>query len=127
MSEVNLIKPVKAKIEQIQKSNTRYDHNRREPVNRIIRDVAWEIDCQVKWFFENDPKMTELGVDIDTAGYIVVRQQDLDAQSKEIKRGDKIIKLANRDVSLFVTKNTPAAQDEAGIFRLLRIFFKDRK
>jgi len=132
MTIPNLIFPVKVTIEKTDKSATVQDHLRREPINVMSRPSTFIIECQIKWANtatdkDNKTENTQPGVDDGQFGYIVVRTIDRKTKGVTIERGDRIIKLADRDVSLFVTNSTFHSHNEGTTdFQLEKYWFMDR-
>jgi hypothetical protein len=118
---------VPVEIEQANKPNTSYRDDAREPVRKLSRDATVTLSAQVKWKKSVDPRGTFEGVSEDSDGYLLFRYFDLTAAGVELKRGDKIIKIARITYELFITQLMPAGHypDQSGP-SLLKAFFADR-
>lgn len=134
-----LLNPVKVKIMQIDKSSTQFNTRLRENVNIIKRNAEFEIDAQIVYKrstvdpgkdnpnFEGHQGSGLGGIVEESDGYLVLRFKDLTDLNIELKRGDKITKLAQINVEYFITGTRPGSHyTDQGGFTLLQVFFKDR-
>jgi hypothetical protein len=123
----NLIHPVDVEIQQVDKPNTSYRSDAREPVRKLKRKATITLSAQVKWRRSVDPRNTLEGVAEDSDGYLLFRYHDLADAGVTLKRGDKIIKIARLAYELFITQLIPAGHypDQNGP-SLLKAFFSDR-
>lgn len=129
----DLIETIDVIIEQIDKTATPFpdgQSGRKFPVNHVVRKTPFTIPAQVV-HGDRDQKgnFTQLGADESRKGYILVRYEDLTNLGKDIERGDKIIKMGQFDVELFITHSSgdPAAHFTGiGGFTLVRFPFQDR-
>lgn len=129
----DLIEAIDVVIEQIDKDSTPFPSGmsgRKFPVNHVERKTQVTLPAQVV-HGDRDQKgnFSQLGADEERKGYIVVRYEDLTDQGVELERGDKIIKMGQFDVELFLTHSTgdPAAHFTGiGGFTLVRMPFQDR-
>lgn len=135
MSDVpELIEPITVQFQQINKTATTFSSGvsgRREIQNYVARDAVKTIQAQVA-FPDTDqkPLYSQMGVDEQAKGYLVLRYVDMQSLGITLKRGDKITKLGNLDVSYFLLHGNgdPAAHfSSIGGFTLLRLFFSDRE
>lgn len=128
-----LIEPIAVLFQQIDKAATTFSSGvsgRREIQNYVARTATASIQAQVAFGdADNKPNYTQLGVDEQAKGYLVIRYKDMAALGITLKRGDKIIKLGNLDVSYFLLHGNgdPAAHFSSIGFSLLRLFFSDRE
>lgn len=125
----NLLNPTTATIAQYDAPSTAMDHRRRSPVTVVVKDAGFQIKCQVKWaadFFSNLTEPSKIGADEQQDGYIIVRTQDLETLGKTLKRGDRITKLGDQDVVLFILR-LEYGSHYGGKFRLVKLWFQDRK
>lgn len=122
----SLIHPVKVTFELLDRDNTLWDDQAREPVRQAVRKGAnpntgsrVTIKGQVSFYFAGAkldyPEWLREGVLERSVGYVSVRFIDLkraglltlDANGYfsdiKIKRGDRIIYLGRRNVNLYVT------------------------
>jgi hypothetical protein len=122
----NLIHPVKVTFELLDRDNTLWDDQAREPVRQAVRKGAdpntgerVTIKGQISFYFAGAkldyPEWLREGVLERTVGYVALRFKDMarqglltyDADNKfdeiRIKRGDRIITLGHRPTDLYVT------------------------
>lgn len=128
---VDLIEPINVNIEQIDKDSTVFNDGlsgRNFPANTISRKSVITLEAQVV-FGDRDQKgnITMLGADEQRKGYMVIRVSDLEDKKINLKRGDKITKIAQNETELYLTHSSgdPAAHIN-GVFNLVRMFFEDR-
>jgi len=127
MTTPNLLFAVPIEIEPIDKDSTRYSDTRRESSGRIRRKSTITIQAQVKWLSEKDFELKREGIDEDSVGYVIVRTKDMNTLGVNIKRGDKITKLGDQEVDLYVTRYMFGAESSSGSsFGLVRYYFSDR-
>ena len=121
-----LIHPVRVTFELLDRDNTLFDDQAREPVRQAVRKGAQPntgervtIKGQVSFYFAGAkldyPEWFREGVLERTVGYVALRFRDmkklglltLTAEGKfdeiRIKRGDRIVYLERRPVELYVT------------------------
>lgn len=129
----SLIEPINITIQQIDKTATPFPSGRsgrKYPVNHVERKVDVILPAQVV-HGDRDQKgnFTQLGADEQRKGYFLVRYEDLTNKGIILKRGDKITKMGQFDVELYITHSTgdPAAHFSGiGGFTLVRVPFQDR-
>ena len=104
------------------------DHLRRTPINVVTKDPTFDIDAQIKWnmMLDQPPVANQGGVDEQERGYMILRTKDLAAISKSIVRGDRIIKIDDKDVTFYVLR-TEFGAHYGGKFKLVKVVFSDRK
>ena len=125
----NLLNPTKVTFAQKNNSQTRQDHRRRSPVNTVVRDSEFVIDCQVKWAVSDAASMpmnTNVGLDEQERGYVLLRTADLKKLGKTLKVNDRITKIEDQEV-LFYVLRLEYGSHYAGEFRLVKVHFHDRK
>lgn len=130
MSLINpkLLNPTTIVIEQKDDAQTVFDHRRRA-ANVIARKPQVTLKAQIKWLTtaaKGDPETGQIGIDEQQTGYAVVLAKDFRALASPIVRGDRVVKIEDVDVSLFVTR-IEYASHYAGQFRLVKIVFEDRE
>jgi type II secretory pathway component PulC len=96
-----LIEPIPILVEIIDKTKTPFStgvSGKNEIINHVVRTPI-QIMAQVV-FGNTDEimKMTQLGADEQIKGYVVLRLRDLELAGKEVKRGDRIVKLKNQSL-----------------------------
>lgn len=132
----DLIEPIPVEIQPLDKANTPASTGvagRREFSGTRKRKTTVILQAQVV-FGDRDikTKFTQLGPDEQIKGYILVRFKDLKDKGLVLKRGDKITKLGQLNVELFLThgQGDPAAHftsiGSGGEFTLVRAPFGDR-
>jgi hypothetical protein len=126
MPTPNLIHPVPIQIKQLDTSNTAMDRDYREPILQSKRSSTVTVQGQVKWWSRSNLDFTEGGSQEEYTGYVLFRRVDLERQGITIKNNDKIIKIDNLDMDLYITKFNPIAYYKNG-YSLLKCFFLDRQ
>lgn len=129
-----LIEPIPVLFQQIDKTATTFStgvSGRREIQNYVARTATVSVPAQVVFGdTTNRPEFSQLGVDENARGYVVVRYKDMTDLGITLKRGDKITKLGQLDVNYFLLHGNgdPAAHFSAiGGFTLLRLQFSDKE
>lgn len=131
MSEIipNLYNPAQIIFEREDQTKTRYDHRRRTPINVVARKQSFTIEGQVVWSVsqaESAPEMSQAGETERDLGYVLLRTMDLTAQGQSVKKDDKISSIAGMPQEFFVTRLQYGSHYN-GIFRLVKVFYSDRK
>lgn len=132
MVKPNLLNALKIEIEKLDRAGTLQDNLRREPVNKVKRSASFKIKAQVQWMSgandtDNKPSHMPSGVDNPQTGYFIIRVKDLTALGQTLARGDKLVKIGSRAVSLFITDvNYHAQYEDQGDFTLIKANFTDR-
>jgi len=149
MPHPNLIHPVKVVIQQLDRDNTLYDDQAREPVRQAIRKGSAPntgneitIKAQISFYFAGAkldyPEWLREGVLERTVGYLAVRFVDMEKlglvtydadgyfDELGIKRGDRITRLGHRKVNLYVTGFKDFAHYPKLKQTLIQINFDDR-
>lgn len=126
----NLLNAIDVVIDRIDKTATPMSGDvsgRREPANFIARKTRVTIPAQVSFNMAN-VEFSTLGADEKVSGYFIVRYIDLQNQGITLARGDKIVKIGQRDTQLFLlhSEGDPAAHYSSLGFTLVRMFFTDR-
>jgi len=123
-----LLNPTKVTFAQKNTATTQYDHLRRTPINIVAKDSQFQIDAQIKWSLSSDllPVQTQAGTDEVEKGYMILRTKDLTALNKEIKRGDRVVKIEEKTV-LFYVLRVEYASHYSGDFKLWKVIFGDRE
>lgn len=134
IEDVELIEPVKVHFKQINKQATTYANSitgRRETQNYVAREAQSSIDAQISFSNNsNMPGYSQMGVDEQANGYILVRYKDMAALGITLKRGDKIVKIGQIDTNYFLLHGNgdPAAHFSGpNQFTLIKLFFSDRE
>lgn len=124
-----LLNPTKVTFAQKNVATTQYDHLRRTPINVVAKDAQFQVDAQIKWNMSPDtsvPVATQEGTDEVEKGYMILRTKDLTALGKEIKRGDRVVKIETKTV-LFYVLRVEYASHYSGDFKLWKVVFGDRQ
>lgn len=122
----NLIHPVPIKIQSLDRSNTLYDDDMREPVQQAVRGSTVTVDGQVRWTNDQAGVSRRRGTEESSDGYVLFRYIDLTAKSVTLKREDRFIKLGTIDTDVYVTKVEPLGHypDQSGP-TLIKAYFAD--
>jgi hypothetical protein len=126
MPEPNLIHPIPVIIEQRDIAATVYDEDTREPVRQVARKVETTINAQVLWDFHDDPRHMASGLDLEETGYILAKISELVSASISLSFGDRIIKIGDLDVELYITRTRPLGHYPPMGATILRAYFADR-
>ena len=138
IGQPELIEPITLEVEAIDKAGTQFStgvSGRREIINHVQRKT-FQIQAQVV-FSNVEQKMhsTQLGIDEEQKGYVIIRPKDLEDLGETIKRGDRITKFIDRqgrersaESPLYFTHSVgdlSAHTSQLG-FNFIRLFFIDR-
>lgn len=145
----NLIHPVKVTFELLDRDNTLWDDQAREPVRQAVRKGAQPntgsrvtIKGQISFYFAGAkldyPEWLREGVLERTVGYVSLRFKDMkkaglltyDVDGKfdeiKIKRGDRIVYLEKRPTDLYVTGFKDFAHYPGFGQTMIQVNFDDR-
>lgn len=124
----NLLHPVKVTLQQIDREQTIYDEETREPIQRVERKTDKTVNGQVRWGAEKALKPTEGGAQEDSEGYVLFRYVDLKKNNIKLDLNDRIIKIGWQEHDLYITKLLPLAHymDQNGA-TLVRAYFMSRQ
>ena len=103
MARVRLIHPIRCEITPIDKTSTEYDDEAGEPIGAPHYSTPFSISAQIQWSRKDSPTAARSGVQLKSAGYILVKFAELERRGLEINRGDKITKMGKVDTVLYVT------------------------
>lgn len=126
-----LLHPTTVTILRLDKDNTVYDHNSREPIGRSVRKTSVTIPGQVSWR-GSQLKSEIYGQTLKTDGYILFRRKDLEDETLTITLEDKITQIGSGDaavsVSLFIVGiDYRAHYPDQGGYTLVKCWFADKK
>ena len=123
----NLLHPVPVQIQQIDKANTVYDDDYREPVQRVTRNTTATLQGQVAWAHDKRVQYTRGGNRYDADGYVLFRYVDLANASIELAIDDKFISIGGLSVNVYIKHFQPMGHypDIQGP-TLLKAFFGDK-
>lgn len=113
-----LIHPVEVVVERVDKAATEYDADFREPVNEVTYSAVVRLQAQVKFDRFEARNMTPGGDAPQTTGYLLISAD----RANEIQKGDKISKIGEVPVELFITEKRPAVH--YGKARMIKVFFE---
>lgn len=91
------------------KNNSKKYFRETEPDGKIYSDPI-EIEAQVNSDYIDRKIFTDIGDDIKVKGYIVVEQDELDMLGIELKSGDLIIKINDREVDYKIIDTNPNSE-----------------
>ena len=124
----NLIHPVPITIRQLSKSNTLMDEDFREPIQQAIHSSDKTLLGQISWNAENAMDFTTGGVQESSDGYVLFRYVDLEAVGVTLHNNDRIIKLGNIDVDLYIVRMKPCGHyPDASGATMVKAYFVDRQ
>ena len=127
----NLIHPVPIEIQKIERANTMYDEDAREPIQFAKRKATLTVPGQVKWASQFKLEETRVGPVEGASGYVLFRQVDLDAADGgagiELEQNDRFIKIGTRNTDVYIIELTPTGHypDQLG-HTMLKAWFADR-
>lgn len=134
MSDIpELIEDIPIKVRQLNVGATQFSSGvsgRKEIINAPVLGAEISLPAQVV-FGDGDQKgnHTQMGVDEQVKGYMVLRYVDVNNAAVTLKRGDKITKMGqlNTEYYFLHSQGDPAAHfTSIGGFTLFRMFFSDR-
>jgi hypothetical protein len=128
MALPRLLHPVPIVIEQISKATTFYDEDAREPIQAAARSSQETVQGQVKWEGDLALDVAAGGAQEGAQGYVLFRYTDLAAKGITLAQNDRIVKIGQQEVDVYVTKLRPVGHypDQSGA-SLVKAFFMDRQ
>jgi hypothetical protein len=124
----NLIHPLSIQIQKQDTDETDYDDDFREPVQQTKRASTVTVDGQVKWGSHKSYSSNRRGPQESSDGYILFRYVDLNDAGITLEREDKIIKIGNLDVNVYINSLLPEGHyPDQGGYTLVKAFFVDRQ
>lgn len=124
----NLLHPVPVKIQQIDKANTFYDEDAREPVQHAARKATVTLPGQAKWGAQFDMSPGKGGISEDAAGYVLFRRVDLGAAGISLQVNDRISQIGDVDTDVYIMKlEWTGHYLSAGGPTLVKAYFADRQ
>lgn len=123
----NLIHPVAITIQQTNRSETFVDDNFREPLQKAARQLTTVVPGQVRWFVDDDIRMSHTGIVSEGDGYVLFRFVDLQAAGLVLELNDRFIRLGTIDTDIYITgfKHKGHYPDQLGP-SLIQADFRDR-
>lgn len=123
----NLLHPVPVVIRQIDKANTHYDSDFREPVQRVARRNNVTLPGQIAWANDKRVQYTRGGNRYDADGYVLFRYVDLNAAGITLAVDDRFITLGGLAVNVYIKHFQPMGHyTDAGGPTLVKAFFGDK-
>lgn len=126
MVQPRLIHPVPIIIQRLDKSNTFYDDDYREPVQQSARYTNITIQGQPRWGGKDVATFTRGGLVEQSTGYVLFRYLDLEAASITINVNDRFIKIGLQEVDVYVVRLIPQGHYN-GRAKLVKAYFADRQ
>lgn len=126
MPNPRLIHPIPVIIEQRDLTTTIYDEDTREPVRQVARKAETTINAQILWDFHDDPNPKTGGLELEETGYILAKISELKSASISLSFGDRIKKIGDLDVELYITRTRPLGHYPPTGATILRAYFTDR-
>lgn len=126
MPNPNLIHPIPVIVEQRDLSQTIYDEDTREPIRQVVRKAEITINAQILWDFHGDPNATTGGLELGETGYILAKISELSAAGVSLAFGDRIKKIGDLVVELYITRTRPMGHYPPMGATILRCYFTDR-
>jgi hypothetical protein len=132
MVQPRLLHPLPTDIQSVNTSATIQDDGYAEPVQTVRYETAFTVPGQWRWLSDRELRMQDNGAAEYSTGYVLLLTRDLRAQSKQVKRGDRIAGygsgVARVDLDVYVTKlryegHYPSQLGPA----MLKVFFSDRQ
>jgi len=124
----NLLHPVPISIQSLDRTNTIYDDDMREPVQQETNVATVIVPGQVKWGKDQAFVPSSIGAQEDSDGYVLFRFVDLAAAGVTLKREDRFIALGTYITDVYVVSLQPCGHypDQGGP-TLIKAFFSDRQ
>lgn len=118
-----LVHPVEVIIYRIDKTETQFDPDFREPIGGIqYEGEPVKLNAQVKYDSFTALNMVAGGNSPSTSGHLVVYE----GQDNGIGIGDKITNIGGQETELYITEKRPAAC-YGGKARLTKVLFEARR
>jgi hypothetical protein len=124
-----LIHPVPIKYKVLDKANTNYDDDAREPIRVAKKKAEVTLNAQVKWTTDGEVVITPGGATVEITGYVLFETQELENKSIDPKFGDQITEISGKTYDdLFVVRTKPMGHyPDIGGPGLLRTDFNRRE
>lgn len=124
-----LIHPVLIKYRVLDKVNTIYDDDAREPIRVAKKKTEIELNAQVKWSTDSEVVTTPAGATVEITGYVLFETQELESKSIVPMFGDQITEISGTLYDdLFVVRTRPLGHyPDIGGPGLLRADFNRRE
>jgi hypothetical protein len=124
----NLIHKADITIEQIDRTNTIYDQDAREPIQAAKRKPSVTLKGQPRWIEQAEQlEVTPIGPTKQEQGYVMFRYVDLQAKGIVLQMNDRITKIGHRTFmpELYITRVQDVAHYENGA-EFTKAWFSDR-
>jgi hypothetical protein len=125
MPQANLIKPATLVVEAIEKAESPYDEDYREPIGDPKR-TTYKIKAQ-RWNVHRQiPAFSAIGVDEQVRCWFTIRQIDAEKLGWTPRRGDRCVKYGRFDIELYIINTEPMGHWEKGS-TIMRLYCTDRR
>lgn len=125
MPQPRLLKPALTVIEAIDKANTKYDRQTREPIGNVAR-IRYEIEAQHTNVHRQVPQYSQGGVDEQVRGWYTILTEDASAIGYVPLRGDKVTMHGHDETEVYVVNVEFTGSWEDGS-TLIRLYYSDRR
>lgn len=124
----NLIHPVPIILQQLEKTNTFYDDDYREPIQQPTYSDNIELVGQISMFSKDEYILTPGGSQEQSSGYVLFRYHDLSSKSIIIKQHDRFMNIGVFETDVYVIRAKPmASYTDRGGATLVKVYFTDRQ
>lgn len=128
MVQPNILFPVPCSIQSLDRTDTYFDEELREPVQSEQMSATIICPGQVMWINQGRLDATAYGATEQSDGYVLFRYIDLKARNLDLKREDRFIKLGTIPCDLYVVSLQPIGHwPDLGGPGMVKAFFKDRQ
>jgi hypothetical protein len=128
MVQPNLLFPIYCHLQLLNRGETLYDEDLREPIQSESMDQTIILPGQVMWTGQGKLDETASGPTEQSDGYVIFKYVDLRMRSVELKREDRIIRLGFVVCDLYITGFQPIAHwPDLNGPGLLKAMFRDKQ
>lgn len=123
----NLIHPVPIVIEPIDKPNTEYDEDFREPIQLVARKATKTVPGQVMWSVDKRIQYTRGGNRYDADGYVLFRYVDLVKEGVTLSISDRLVSIGGLTTNVYIQYFQPLGHyPDTGGPTIVKAFFSDK-
>ena len=123
----NLIHPLDVDIEQISRSTSYYDEDAREAIQQVFRGSKVTVKGQPRIRSFQRLDVERGGSRHEVSGYVLFRKRDLDSANITLQINDKITKIGNLTVEVFIERLEAMGHlDSFGGHTLMKAWITDR-
>ncbi len=124
----NLLHPVPIEIEQLDKGNTYYDDDAREPIQFAARKTKITVSGQVNWGAAMAADHERTGAVENASGYVLFRYVDLEAAGVVLQREDRFTSIGGVVTDVYVDRLVPRGHyPDIGGPTMVKAYFVDRQ